>query len=117
MSGHTLKSPYRVKPAWKSKSRNTSVKKKKPRTISNKISKSRKRKFSNSDEDFMDPGELAKPKTPRVPHNTLTDDFNSKRKNKIQTRSRNQSRASRETKNRSPNKRRRPSRLNRKEAD
>jgi hypothetical protein len=97
-----MKSPNRLKPTWKSKSRNTSAKSKKKRSKSNKIRKRKKRKFSNSDEEFMDPNEHVNPQTPRAPQNTATNNFYSKRKKYGKTQSRNNSKVSQKTNDKSP---------------
>jgi len=75
-----IDSPFRLKPTWKSKSRQTS-KKKKPRTASNKISEKRKRKFSNSKEKLANTVNNISP-FPVVPHNTHANQFYSKNKKK-----------------------------------
>jgi hypothetical protein len=67
-------SPYRLKPTWKSKSRQNSKNKKK-RTASNTYK--RRRKFSNSDEELSKTANNVSP-FPKVPNNTHAQQFYSK---------------------------------------
>ena len=75
-------SPFKLKPTWKSKSRQSSQKKSaRKRTRSNKISR-RRRKFSNSGEETVESKNNASPFLPKVPQNTKTKGFYTKMKSR-----------------------------------
>ena len=79
-SEEIIESPFRLKPSWKSKSRKTSQKKKNKRPKSNQISEGRRRKFSGS-EELVSNNNISPFKT-KVPHNTRTKAFYSKKREK-----------------------------------